>query len=277
MKDLNGKIAVVTGAGSGIGRALSQALAAQGAVLAAADLNATSAKETVAGLTGVRAGRASAHAVDVSDEDQMRSLVEAVVATHGGVDIVVNNAGISTAPVPVVETSLATYRTVMGVNFWGVVHGSMLFLPHLLQRPEASLVNVSSFAGLMGISKMSPYAASKFGVRGFTESLCMELAASPVAVTLICPGGTKTSLMMNSPVVDPARRESMHRKMASSGQTKSPDYVAQAILRAIKKKQARVLIGSDTKVLDKIVRVIPGAYPTLMRRIVETMFEKALG
>jgi NAD(P)-dependent dehydrogenase (short-subunit alcohol dehydrogenase family) len=277
MRDLSGKIAVVTGAGSGIGRALARELAARGAVVAAADLNPTAAKETVAGLPGPAGDRASAHPVDVADETQMRALVDAVIGRHGQVDIVVNNAGISTAPVPVLETPLSTYRTVMAVNFWGVVHGSLLFLPHLVQRPAANLVNVASFAGLIGISKMSPYVASKFGVRGFTESLRMELSAGPVAVTLVCPGGTKTSLMMNSPVVDPDRREAMHRQLAASGQAKSPESVARVIVRAIEHDRGRVLIGPDSKLLDAIVRVIPGAYPPLLRRGVEAMFAKALG
>lgn len=273
MKDLVGKVAVVTGAGSGIGRAVAAALSAQGVIVAAADLDLPSARRTVAGL----GGSGSAHAVDVSEEDQMRALVDSVLDAHGVVDIVVNNAGISTAPVPAVDTPLATYRTVMAVNFWGVVHGSLLFLPHLSARPEANLVNVASFAGLMGISRMSPYAASKFGVRGFTEALGMELSSGPVSVTLVCPGGTKTSLMLNSPVVDPGRREAMHRNLAGSGQAKSPEYVARAIVRGIRKNRGRVLVGPDTAVLDKIVRVLPGAYPRLLRPAVEKMFEKALG
>jgi NAD(P)-dependent dehydrogenase (short-subunit alcohol dehydrogenase family) len=277
VKDLRDKVAVVTGAGSGIGRALAGQLAAEGAVVVAADLDEAAAARTVAGLGGPNAALGDARAVDVADEGRMRELVDGVIDRHGRVDIVINNAGVSTSPVPVADTPLATYRTVMDVNFWGVVHGSTLFLPHLLRRPEANLVNVASFAGLIGISKMSPYVASKFAVRGFTESLRMELSATPVAVTLACPGGTKTSLMLNSPVVDPARREDMHRRMAASGQTTSPEHVARAIVRAVRRDRGRVLIGPDSTALDAVSRLIPAWYPALLRRPMETMFEKALG
>jgi NAD(P)-dependent dehydrogenase (short-subunit alcohol dehydrogenase family) len=276
MRDLGGKVAVVTGGGSGIGRALSLALASKGAKVAVCDLNLASAEETVRRVVAA-GGSASSHQVDVRSEEEMRILVERVLDEHAVVDVVVNNAGISTAPAPTVDTSLEIFRSVIEVNLWGVIHGSVLFLPHLVKRPAANLVNVASFAGLMGISRMSPYSASKFGVRGLTEALRMEFAATPLKVTLACPGGTRTSIMANSPVIDEAKRDVLQRNLSRSSNSKSPEYVAAAIVKGIIADKPRVLIGPDTKVIDTLVRALPGAYTKLLRRGTEKMFEKALG
>jgi NAD(P)-dependent dehydrogenase (short-subunit alcohol dehydrogenase family) len=274
MTKLAGAVAVVTGGGSGIGRATALALSEAGARVAVCDLNAGAAKATAEQIAG---GKASAYGVDVSSEQQMRELVAEIIREHGGVDVVVNNAGISTAPVPAMRTPLAVYRKTVDVNFWGVVHGSMLFLPHLLERPSASLVNVASFAGFTGVSRMSPYCASKFAVRGFTESLQMEFAGGPLIVTLVCPGETKTSILSNSPVIDADDRERMQANLEASRTGKSPEFVAAAIVAAIQRKRTRVLVGLDTKALDKVVRLLPARYPKLLKGGVEGMFRKATG
>jgi NAD(P)-dependent dehydrogenase (short-subunit alcohol dehydrogenase family) len=276
MKDLADKVAVVTGGGSGIGRALSLRLAREGCVVAVCDLRPKAADDTVAAITAA-GGSATGHAVDVSSEGQMVALVDTVLDRHGVVDIVVNNAGISTAPEPTVDTALKTFRVVLDVNLWGAIHGSTLFLPHLLERPAANLVNISSFAGLMGMTAMSPYNISKFGVRGLTEALQIEFAGSPLRVSLVCPGGTKTSIMENSPVIEEAKRGALQRNLTGSKQSKSAEYVADVITAGIRRDRTRIMVGADTKVIDKLTRHLPGAYPRLMHKRLAKMYEETLG
>jgi len=276
MKRVHGKVAVVTGGGSGIGRATCEALAAGGATVAVSDVRPEAAAETVEKIVA-GGGRATAHAVDVSSEEQMRGFVAEVLDQHHVVDIVVNNAGISPASVPTVETDLSVFHKVLDINLWGVIHGSRLFLPHLLERQEANLVNVCSFAGLIGMIGFSPYNISKFGVRGLTESLQIELAGSPVTVTLLCPGGTKTAIMTNSPVIDSGVRDKMQANLASSKQAIGPEKVAEGVMTGILKNKTRVLVGTDTKMLDKITRILPAAYPKLMHKKMKAMLEEALG
>jgi NAD(P)-dependent dehydrogenase (short-subunit alcohol dehydrogenase family) len=276
MKRVHGKVAVVTGGGSGIGRATCEALAGQGATVVVSDVRPEAAAETVEMIVA-RGGRATAHAVDVSSEEQMRTLVADVLDQHHVVDIVVNNAGISTGPEPTAETDLAIFHKVLDINLWGTIHGSRLFLPHLLERSEANLVNVCSFAGLMGMTGMSPYNISKFGVRGLTESLQIELAPSALTVTLVCPGGTRTSIMTNSPVIAADKREKMQASMTASKNSATPEDVAKAIMNGILRNKTRVMVGTDTKILDKLTRHLPGAYPKLMHKQLEKMYKQTLG
>jgi NAD(P)-dependent dehydrogenase (short-subunit alcohol dehydrogenase family) len=276
MKSVHGKVAVVTGGGSGIGRATCQALAVRGATVSVCDLRPEAAKETV-DLISASGGRATAHTVDVASEEQMRALVDEVLGEHHVVDIVVNNAGISPASVPTAETDLAIFHKVLDVNLWGVIHGSRLFLPHLLERPEANIVNVCSFAGLIGMIGFAPYNISKFGVRGLTESLQIELAGSPLTVTLLCPGGTKTSIMTNSPVIPDADKAAAQASLSNSKQAIGPEKVADGVLTGILKNKPRVLVGTDTFMLDKITRLLPGAYPGLMHKKMQQMVKEALG
>lgn len=258
MGRLQGRIAVVTGGGAGIGEQTALQLAARGASIAVCDLNLAAA-ESVAEAIRHKGSSASAHAVDVTSEDAMRALPAEVIECHGAVDIVVNNAGVASEPTLTPDLRFADFRAVMAVNFWGVVHGSMFFLPHLLQRSEASLVNVSSNAGLMAYGRMAAYSSSKFAVRGFTESLRMELAGGPVAVTLVHPGSTKTRIIANSPVIDEGRRASVQAKVDATW-GRPPEAVAAAIVHGIERRRSRVLIGPDTRAMDLVVRLIPGAY-----------------
>lgn len=273
MRQLNGKVAVVTGAGSGIGRATALALDREGMAVAAVDLDAGAAKETAGAIAGA-GGTASSHQVDVSSEEDMRALVDAVLAEHGVVDAVVNVAGIAVAPTPTVDVPLDRFRKVMDVNFWGVAYGSLFFLPHLLERPEANLVNVASNAGIMAYSKVTPYTSSKFAVRGFSESLRMELRPTPVRVTVVYPGTTKTSLMANSPVIENAG--TVQRQFEKSW-GRPPEAVADAIVRAIRKDRPRALVGPDTAALDAVVRLLPGAYSRLLAGSIDRFMKMTFG
>jgi NAD(P)-dependent dehydrogenase (short-subunit alcohol dehydrogenase family) len=271
VRNLSGKVAVVTGAGSGIGRATAAALAARGAVVAAADQHRGTAEETAAAIIA-SGGRASAHQVDVASEPAMRTLVDDVLSTHGVVDVVVNNAGIAPPPTRVAEIDLAGFHRVVDVNFWGMVHGSLLFLPHLRARPEANLVNVASNAALVGYSLMAPYSASKFAIRGFTEALRMELRRSPVAVTLVCPGATRTAIMAHSPLAAEGRRQGLQRRWDRVF-VRPPERVARAIVTAIERDRPRCLTGADTVALDAVSRLLPATHA----RIVGPPVELVLG
>jgi len=276
MKDLAGKVAVVTGGGSGIGRATAVALAARGSVVAVADLDEGKAKET-AGVITATGGRASAHQVDVRAEDRMRALVDEVLAEHTVVDVVVNNAGIAPPPTRAVEIDLPGFRQVMDVNFWGMVHGSLFFLPHLLTRREANLVNVASNAGLVGYSRMATYSASKFAIRGFTESLRMELRRTPVKLTVVCPGATHTSIMENSPLMSEEQRRRLQTRWNTTVAVRPAAAVGEAIVRAILKDRPRCLVGPDTVLLDALARLLPGAHGRLLGPGIDLALDRALG
>lgn len=272
MRTLQGKVAVVTGAGSGIGRATAAALARHGVAVAVADIDAVSAK-TVAEQLGATA---SSHRVDVSSEDEFRALRDGVLERHGQVDILVNNAGIAPAPTRFAEMDLADIKRILEINLFGTVHGSAIFLPDLLARPEASLVNVGSYCGLLGMPSMAPYTTSKFGVRGLTEALRMELAGTDVAVTLVMPGATRTSLMTNSPLVPDGDRETLQQKFDDNPAV-SPEVVAKGIVQGIRRGRARVLTGKDTRALDLIVRTAPGRYGVLLAKPMNNVLKKAFG
>ena len=272
MQGLNNKVAVITGAGSGIGQAAAVRLARAGATVAVCDLNRDSAGTTVEQIADA-GGNATAHVVDVSSEAQMRQLVDEVLNQHGQVDAVVNNAGIVLKPTPTVELNLEDFRRMVDINFWGVVYGSLFFLPHLLARPNASLVNVASNAALLAYGRMAPYSSSKFAVRGFTEALRMELRRTGVRVTLVCPGATRTSIMANSPVMDANTRDSMQRQLDQAW-ARPVGVVAEAITKAICHGKPRALTGIDSKVLDRLARWFPGRYSRLLGPAVDMFLDK---
>jgi NAD(P)-dependent dehydrogenase (short-subunit alcohol dehydrogenase family) len=210
--ELRGKVAVVTGAGSGIGQALTLRLAAAGARVVAADRDEAGLAETAR-----RAGAGAAvrtRAVDVVDAARVEALAAEVARAEGGADVVVNNAGMSSCG-RVVDLREETLRRTMEVNFWGVVHGTRAFLPQLLARREAALVNVSSVFGLLGVPGQAAYCASKFAVRGFTEALRHELRGGPVAVTVVYPGGVATRIAASCGWTSRSRPRCSRRHSAS--------------------------------------------------------------
>ncbi len=196
MRSFDDKVAVVTGAGSGIGRALAQELARRGAHLALADLSEAALADTAAGIAAT-GRRVTTHVVDVADAARMEAFAEAVVAAHGRVELLVNNAGVSVTGT-LEEQSLDDWRWIVGVNFWGVVHGCKFFLPHLRKNREAHIVNLSSMLGFLGMPTQSSYCATKFAVRGLSEALWAELHGSGIGVTSVHPGGVKTNIVRAS-------------------------------------------------------------------------------
>jgi short-subunit dehydrogenase len=267
VKQLRGRVAVITGAASGIGRALAIELATEGMTLALADRDATGLAEAVQLVAGAGA-TASHHVVDVADEAAVNAFALDVLRAHGSVDIVVNNAGVSIFG-SVFELSTAEIAWLMGVNFWGVVHGTKAFLPALLSRPEACLVNISSVFGIWAPPGQSAYAASKFAVRGFSESLRGELSGTNVLVVTVHPGGVKTAIARNARVAaaaDPATAAARIATFEREFLTMPPRALATRIVDAVKRGRERVVAGSDARRIDALVRLFPLRAPRWLNR-----------
>ncbi len=253
MQSFDNKVAVVTGAASGIGRALAQQLAQRGAALALVDRNAEALAETAASVAAT-AKRVTTHVVDVADAEQMEALAAAVVAQHGRVELLINNAGVSVTGT-FEEQSLDDWRWIVGVNFWGVVHGCKFFLPHLRSAESAHIVNLSSMFGLIGLPTQSSYCATKFAVRGLSEALWAELHGSGIGVTSVHPGGVKTNIVRASRTADANAKQQMIERFDRMAMT--PEKAAGKILRAVERNKLRVVICPEARVADWAKRLFP--------------------
>ena len=270
MTAINGSAAAITGAASGIGRALALELAAGGCDVAIADRDEAGLAATAAELA-TRGRKVTTHRVDVSDPAQIQAFATAATAAHPGLNIVINNAGVALLG-QFGEIDQAQFEWLMNINFWGVVHGTRAFLPHLERQKAAHIVNISSIFGIIAPSGQTAYCASKFAVRGFSESLRHEfwLNNSPVQLTVVHPGGIKTNIVRNmrtgAAITDNARRvESIERFDTEFAKTTS-EVAAQTIIRGIEKNAPRVLIGNDAKFMDLLQRFRPGKYFKVMQR-----------
>lgn len=266
MKTLKGKVAAITGAGSGIGRATAILFAEQGCALALSDVDEVGLAETASKCGSVKVTTAR---VDVSDRAHMHAWADEVVRDHGCVHVIVNNAGVGLGAT-VEAMSYEDFDWLMGINFWGVVHGTKAFLPHLKRAGEGHIVNISSVFGLIGVPTQSAYNAAKFAVRGFTESLReeMEIEGSNVGVTSVHPGGIKTNIARRARLrtgdewgaKDPEAAAANFDKMARS----TPEDAARAILRAVLGNHRRQLIGADAVMIDLMQRLLPESYQRLL-------------
>jgi NADP-dependent 3-hydroxy acid dehydrogenase YdfG len=272
MEGFAGKVAVVTGAGSGIGQALAIELGRRGAKLAISDVNTEGLAETEERLKAIGAP-VKADRLDVTEREAFQVYADDVKAHFGKVNQIYNNAGIAfTGDVEI--TQFKDIERVMDVDFWGVVNGTKAFLPHLVESGDGHIINVSSLFGIFAVPGQSAYNAAKFAVRGFTESLRQELIAKkrPVAVTAVHPGGIKTAIARNATAaegLDPKELAAVFdKKLANT----SPEKAANIILAAVRKKKARVLVGADAKVLDVIVRITGSGY----QKLFSTAVSKAL-
>jgi len=252
--ELKDKVVAITGAGSGIGRALALALAAKGARIAGFDLRKETMDETAA-LVRNAGGTCSVFAGDVSKAADAQAFLAAVLRDHGAVDVLVNDAGIIQPFVPFSKLTLAQAERVMGVNFWGVLHMTQAFLPTLRERAEASIVNVSSMGGLCPVPGQGVYGASKAAVKLFSESLALELAGSRVKVTTVFPGGVRTNITANAPDISDADKKKQLAQGGDYGVT--AEEAARKIVRAIEKGRERITIGPDAAALDKLSRLSP--------------------
>jgi len=275
MKTFQGRVGAITGAGSGIGRAVATELARRGAEVALCDVDETGLAETADRIqaTGTRV---STQRVDVADRQAVEEWADKVAADHGQVNLIVNNAGVALGAN--VETmSYEDLEWLMGVNFWGVVHGTKAFLPHLRAADEGHIVNISSVFGMMGIPSQSAYNAAKFAVRGFTEALRIELDADggKVSCTTIHPGGIKTNIARNGRfddatmsglgvselVQDPDKVAEMTERAFRT----TPEKAAQVILDAVQADKRRAFIGADAQLFKVMAMLPPGVYQNAIR------------
>ena len=262
MTYVQGKIAVITGAGSGIGRALALQLNREGCELFISDIDSASLQGTVR-LLARKDVAADAQLLDVADKAGMHAWAERIAATKGHVDIVINNAGV--ALMATVEASnYENLEWLMGINFWGVVYGTQAFLPLLRRSTQGHLVNISSVFGLIGVPTQSAYNAAKFAVRGYTEALRQEMHGTNVHVCCVHPGGIKTNIARAARGGDPAISADLRASEFEKAARTTPEVAAQKIICAIEKRKKRLLIGLDASIISLLCRLFPVSYSRIV-------------
>lgn len=264
-------VIVITGAASGIGRALAIRLARETiAGIAISDINAEGLKDTKKLINNPKL-KITTHLVNVADEAEMRRFVEEVVENHGRVTHVINNAGVALGGT-ISDVSLDDLRWLIGINFWGVVHGTKLFLPLLEKEKSAHIVNFSSLFGIIAPPGQAAYAASKFAVRGFTEAIRHELEGTNIAVSVVHPGGVKTNIANHARIGAGVtitekelaeRKEKMNRNLSRT----TPEQAAEIIVKGIKTRSPRIVIGADARLLSVIARFFPRRYFSIINFI----------
>jgi short-subunit dehydrogenase len=275
MTAIRGAAAAVTGAASGIGRALALELAARGCDLALADRDDAGLQSVAAEIDRRHPQKVTVHRVDVGDPPQIAEFARAAISAHPGLNILVNNAGVALMG-QFHEIDQTEMDWLMNINFWGVVHATRAFLPHLASRREAHIVNLSSIFGIIAPPGQSAYAAAKFAVRGFSESLRHELqmAGSPVRLSVVHPGGIATNIARNSRagagVTDNARRVQSIERFEALAKT-TPQAAALRIIAGIEKNRPRILIGNDARFMDLLQRLRPASYWAPIARRIEKM------
>jgi len=267
MKILRGKTAAVTGAASGIGRMLAVRLAGEGCRLALADIDETGLRETASLLDG--STPVSLHVTDVARKPEVDQFAAEAANRHGGVDLIINNAGVALGDL-LEFACLEDFEWLMAINFWGVVYGTMAFLPLLRQRSEGHIVNVSSVYGLMPAANTGAYCAAKFAVRGYTETLAQELRGTGIEVSCVFPGGIRTgiarSMRFNRAISGLTREEA--RGLYETRLLKiSADTAARTIIAGIRRNRRRILIGTSARAVDLAIRCCPVAFADLSNRV----------
>ena len=270
-------VAVVTGAGSGIGRQLAYLLADHGAKLAISDIHKSNLDETEAELVK-RGAKVHSCSFDVADESAVFGFADAIEKRYGKVNLVINNAGVGLASGPLWTTPLEDFKWLMNINFYGVLYGTMAFLPIMQRADWGHIVNISSIFGIVSVPNQAAYNASKFAVRGMTDALRheLELEGSSISCTTVHPGGIKTNIARSARVSDNGERDNILKhaqavvefdKLART----TADKAAFEILKAVVKNKRRLLIGADAKFLDKVQRIWPTGY----LKILNLLFGKA--
>ncbi|MBR9922917.1 MAG: SDR family oxidoreductase [Bacteroidetes bacterium] len=249
---VNGKVWVVTGAGSGLGRALALHLLDKGSQVALVDINEAGMEETK-GMAGDKGSLVSIHPLNVADRDAVSKLPDAVVKFHGHVDGLINNAGIIHPFIPVKDLEYDRIERVMNINFYGALYMCKAFIPLFLERPEAHIVNVSSLGGFMPFPGQTIYGASKAAMKLMTEGLYAELKDTNVYVTVIHPGAMDTNIMSNSGLKGPTEEQ----KAEQGNKVLGADKAAQILVRAIEKNKFRAMVGKDARMLDIMYRIAP--------------------
>jgi short-subunit dehydrogenase len=272
MKSFKNQVAAITGAASGMGRTLAVELARRGCHLALSDVNELELIKT-AELASAHGVRVTTSKLDVAQREAVCAWADEVVRDHGKVNLIFNNAGVSLT-VPVEHAQIDDFHWIMGINFWGVVHGTQAFLPHLKASGDGHIINTSSLFGLMAVPSQGTYNATKFAVRGYTEALRMELELEGACVSATCvhPGGIATNIAMAGKI-DPSMEkltgasiETQKRRATKLINTTTAHSAALQILKAVECNARRVLVGPDARLLDKIVRILGSWYQLLVMR-----------
>jgi NAD(P)-dependent dehydrogenase (short-subunit alcohol dehydrogenase family) len=272
MTAIRGGVAAITGAGSGIGRALAIAMAREGAALALADVDPRRLDDT-ARLAAAHGVRVTAHETDVSDRGQVERFSQDAATAHGRVTVLVNNAGVAVHGT-FADLTIEDFEWLLGINYWGVLYGMKAFLPVLRREPEAHIVNVSSIFGIVAPPAQAAYVSSKFAVRGLTEVVRHEYAGTGLHVTSVHPGGVATNIVASARYhesVPPAVRASQAIRFSAMART-SADGAAAAIVRGVRRNAPRVLIGADARGLDLLQRLLPGRYWAVVQAFYDRHF-----
>lgn len=266
------RVSVITGAGGGIGRAVALELASRGSHLALNDVDEAGLAETVRRAEAL-GRRVTSKVFDVSDREAFTAFAEETLEVHGRVDAVLNNAGV-TVQNTLQDTSWKDWEWIVGINFWGVLHGTKIFLPHLLERGDGWIVNISSIFGIISVPTQSAYNATKFAVRGMTEALRQEVVGTGVTVTCVHPGGIKTNIVKNARFYTNVDGQGDHgsaiRDFERIART-SPEEAARVIVEGMERKAPRVLIGRDARWVDRVQRTMPVRYTKLLATLSERL------
>lgn len=268
MKNINNKVIALTGAASGIGRCIAIQLAEKGGILALADVDAKGLEETVRLLPSNT--KASTHIVDVSNKDRVYEWADEVVAEHGHVDAIINNAGVANSGF-IEDMSYEDFNWVFDIVFFGVLYGTKAFLPYLHQRPEANIVNISSVNAFFPFPKNGPYNAAKHAVKGLNQTLMQELRGSNVHVTSVHPGGIKTNIVRNTRFEEGTTSAEVEAgvkefdRMAST----TAEKAASIIIKGMMKNRQRQLVGIDAVFIDLAVRFMPQAFANFVGKILK--------
>lgn len=270
MKSFSNKVAAITGAGSGMGRELALELAQRQCALALSDVNSKGLEETAqaARKFGVKV---TAQRVDVASRDEIYAWADQVVADHGKVNLIFNNAGVALNS-PLATISKEDFEWIVAINFWGVVNGSQAFLPHLKASGDGHIINTSSLFGLIGTPSTGAYSATKFAVRGYTESLRIELDIMKCGVSATCvhPGGIRTEInrtariAAGSEIITGVSGEVARDRFDKLLNITSANKAARIILRAVERDARRVVVGPDAKFMDVLVRLLGSLYQPLV-------------
>lgn len=267
MKSFDGRVSVVTGAGSGIGRALARDLASRGALLAISDVDDDGLAETVDLVKAAGAREVRADHLDVADRAAFAAYAAAVAEQFGRVNLVVNNAGVSLTG-DLTDLDYDDMRWIMDINFWGVTHGTKEFLPHLIASGEGHLVNISSLFGLVSMPGQSMYNAAKYAVRGLSEAVREEMlvAGHPVGVTVVHPGGIKTGIARNGRYAGAEDGVETARFFDEKLARMTPERAAAVILAGVERSKARVLVGIDAHAVHHLAKLAGSRYQDLVAR-----------
>jgi NAD(P)-dependent dehydrogenase (short-subunit alcohol dehydrogenase family) len=260
------KIAAITGAGSGIGRALAVQLAKEGCSVAISDVNEEGLNDTSEMIAKYNVG-CQKDVLDVSDQEAVERWAGSVIENLGGADYVFNNAGV-TLMQSAAETKIEDFRWVMDINFWGMVYGSKAFLPHFMKQKSGHIINVSSLFGLIAFPNQAAYNSSKFAIRGFTEALALEQKENGIHVSSVHPGGIGTGIVQNARI--PQDTDGTMKKEAQNRFNKAAittaEQAANVILDGVDKGRRRILIGKDARFMDRIQRFLPEKYGNFIHK-----------